>query len=454
MSARTIVVAATLALAAPALAAPQSEAPLCRGDGTRLALLVGNQSYTGAMQPLANPRRDVAAFGKLLCDNGFTVYRHADLDIASFDGAVGGFAAASKGAKTTLVYYSGHGFAAGRQNWLAPVDAGVGCADIGDEDAADTTRLRRRLVNLDEDVLRRLDPRSDQIVILDACRTDPVRGCKGGGGSPSLVKGFSRTPAGGGRLVVYATQDRQPALDVVEGADTSPLMTAMLRRFAADPRRDWLPAFGEVTREVASLTRNRQLPNLDVGIPPTGCLAASCEAVRIEGTAAPDPAVLAFIAASSDRALLERFRTSPTVAIRTAVEQRLAALSAFDVPAVSRVQPQPAVPIVRPAPEKASVLPSVAPDPACQAEFAAKRRGGELGPQPDEAGYLRWCMARRQLPQNAVASPPKVVSSSVSTAARSPKACRDEFALKKRSGELGPNPSEDGYLRWCASERR
>src|ERR1700676_3944285 len=45
------------ALNVGALAAPASEV-VCRGDGTRVALLIGNQDYVGAMQALANPRRD------------------------------------------------------------------------------------------------------------------------------------------------------------------------------------------------------------------------------------------------------------------------------------------------------------------------------------------------------------------------------------------------------------
>jgi len=68
------------ALNVGALAAPASEV-VCRGDGTRVALLIGNQDYVGTMQALANPRRDTTAFAGLLCQNGFTVFRHADLDV-------------------------------------------------------------------------------------------------------------------------------------------------------------------------------------------------------------------------------------------------------------------------------------------------------------------------------------------------------------------------------------
>jgi formylglycine-generating enzyme required for sulfatase activity len=285
--AMTLLAAALAAASHPAQAAPVSEVA-CRGDGTRVALLIGNQDYVGTMQPLDNPRRDIAALGALLCQHGFTVFRHADLDVSSFDTTVESFARAAKGTKTALVYYSGHGFAVGRRNWLAPVDARLGCDDIAG-DGSDVTRLKRRLVDLDEDVLSRLDGAGDLIVILDACRTDPVKGCRGGA-APSLVKGLVRTSASNARLIVYATQDGQVALDKVRGSETSPLITAMLRRLPENPRRDWVTAMLAVSAEVHALTERKQRPNIDVSLAPQGCLALECGALAPPAPVAPvDP---------------------------------------------------------------------------------------------------------------------------------------------------------------------
>jgi len=162
----------------------------------------------------------------------------------------------------------------GRRNWLVPVDAQLGCEDIAG-DGGDVTRLRRRLVDLDEDVLSRLEGAGDQIVILDACRTDPVRGCRGGA-TPSLIKGLVRPMSSSARLIVYATQDGQVALDNVKGSETSPLITAMLKRLPENPRRDWVTAMLDVSEEVLTLTRNKQRPNIDVNLRPKGCLALDC----------------------------------------------------------------------------------------------------------------------------------------------------------------------------------
>jgi formylglycine-generating enzyme required for sulfatase activity len=344
-------------------AAPVSEVA-CHGDGTRVALLIGNQDYVGTMQPLDNPRRDIAALGALLCQHGFTVFRHADLDVNSFDATIETFARAAKGTKTALVYYSGHGFAVGRRNWLVPVDARLGCEDIsGDE--RDATRLQRRLVDLDENVLARLEGAGDQIVILDACRTDPVRDCRGGA-TPSLIKGLVRTNASNARLIVYATQDGQVALDKVKGSETSPLITAMLRRLPENPRRDWVTAMLSVSAEVHALTDRRQRPNIDVSLAPHGCLAPECKVL-----ASPQPAEDPDAAVRRDYQFAEKQDTSevweeflrkhPSGLYAAAARQRLARL----IPPVQPVTPPtPVQPTMVSPPVAPALPPDTKPKPA------------------------------------------------------------------------------------------
>src|SRR5947207_2516758 len=82
-------------LQAPAGAAPVAEVA-CRGDGSRVALLIGNAAYTGSLSPLANPQRDTAAFAAILCQHGFTVFRNGDLDVKAFDATMKAFAREAK----------------------------------------------------------------------------------------------------------------------------------------------------------------------------------------------------------------------------------------------------------------------------------------------------------------------------------------------------------------------
>jgi len=305
--------------AADVQAASQSDVPVCRAAGKRFALLIGNQDYKGLMSTLANPRRDTQAFANLLCGNGFTVYRYSDLDISGFDAALAQFANVTRGAQTSLVYYSGHGFAAAGRNWLVPIDAGLDCNNLGNADNADVNFLQRRLVDLSSGVLGRLEGSGDQIVILDACRTDPIRSCFRGGAGPTLVKGFDRVSTSSGRLVLYATQNGKPARDAVPGSDTSPLMTAMVKKLPLTPQRDWLSAMGDVSREVAALTQQEQVPNLDVSIPPQGCLAGNCDGPTTPGspqaTAPVSDPCASYGAHVEEKSILH---TTPTVTVNVA----------------------------------------------------------------------------------------------------------------------------------------
>jgi formylglycine-generating enzyme required for sulfatase activity len=365
-------------------AAPASEVA-CRGDGTRVALLIGNQDYVGTMQPLDNPRRDIAALGALLCQHGFTVFRHADLDVTSFDSTVETFARAAKGTKTALVYYSGHGFAVGRKNWLVPVDARLGCEDIS-ADAVDVPpRLERRLIDLDKDVLSRLEGAGDQIVILDACRTDPVKGCRGGA-TPSLIKGLVRTSASSARLIVYATQDGHVALDRIRGSETSPLIAAMLKRLPENSRRDWVSAMGEVSREVFTLTDRKQRPNIDFSLPPQGCLALDCGLLPVVDpcNAAADhwrsAEIMASLAGFEDH--LARFPTCAFAGLARAKIGELKTKTVVVVPPVPPATPsvpaQPAVvapPLMPPSPSEMKPRPAVGvfPTPPRFAPLSSER---------------------------------------------------------------------------------
>ena len=148
---------------------------------------------------------------------------------------------------------------------MVPVDARLSCEDISG-DGSDVSRLRRRLVDLDDDVLSRLEGVGDQSVILDACRTYPVKGCEGGD-APSLIKGVVRTGANNARLIVDATQDGRVALDNEQGSDTSPLITAMMERLPENPRRDWVTTMLDVSKEVLTLTSNNQRPKGPLCVP-------------------------------------------------------------------------------------------------------------------------------------------------------------------------------------------
>ena len=89
-----------------------------------------------------------------------------DLDKPSFDRLVADFGKQIQGADVALFYYAGHGMQVQGTNWLVPTDANPTRAQD----------LDFQMVNA-ELVLKQMDGAGTRlnIVILDACRNNPVR---------------------------------------------------------------------------------------------------------------------------------------------------------------------------------------------------------------------------------------------------------------------------------------
>src|SRR5262245_3133699 len=81
---------------------------------TRLALLIGNQSYSEKVGPLKNPHNDIALVGAALEKVGFKVTRIKDAGYKAIDTALKRHIQEVRRAgqdTISLVYYSGHGAA-------------------------------------------------------------------------------------------------------------------------------------------------------------------------------------------------------------------------------------------------------------------------------------------------------------------------------------------------------
>jgi uncharacterized caspase-like protein len=94
---------------------------------SRLALLIGNQSYVGKIQPLKNQHNDIKTVGHALETIGFKVTSLPDAGRRQTLSAVKSLAAElAKGAPSAIgfLYYSGHGVAhpEDRANYLNSID--------------------------------------------------------------------------------------------------------------------------------------------------------------------------------------------------------------------------------------------------------------------------------------------------------------------------------------------
>ncbi|RWD94885.1 MAG: peptidase C14 caspase catalytic subunit p20, partial [Mesorhizobium sp.] len=91
------------------------------------------------------------------------VFVARDLTKLQFEEQFRNYLAAADGADLAVVYYSGHGFQIGGENFLIPVDASL-------KAAAD---IEVQAIKLD-DVLEQMRSKSKiQVIILDACRNNP-----------------------------------------------------------------------------------------------------------------------------------------------------------------------------------------------------------------------------------------------------------------------------------------
>jgi murein DD-endopeptidase MepM/ murein hydrolase activator NlpD len=242
-------------------------------EARRVALVIGQNAYTAGWQPLANPRRDAERMAALLTKHGFEVIACDstapgcfDLTHESLTNAAATLKARAAGAELALVFYAGHGGEGPQGNVLAATDSDFDCQ---------TLAVRRGvLVN---DFLDATAPARHKIVILDACRNNPLAiACPLPKGAKALS--FARIEPGGLRdfLLVTSTQFGQEALD--GPPDThSPFATALLNAFEESPSVYFDQVLNQVARatyEAAQQQRFTQIPGRVVGgEAPAECLA-------------------------------------------------------------------------------------------------------------------------------------------------------------------------------------
>ncbi|WP_292081349.1 caspase family protein [Mesorhizobium sp.] len=132
-------------------------------QGNRVALVIGNSKYVYA-PALPNPASDARLMADVLRKVGFNVIEGVDLDYAEMRDRLNKFTEASYDADTALIYYAGHGMQVNGKNYLIPVDA----------ELTAPAHLKTRTVQMDE-LLAALPPDpAVGIVILDACRDNPL----------------------------------------------------------------------------------------------------------------------------------------------------------------------------------------------------------------------------------------------------------------------------------------
>jgi len=177
----------------------------------RLALVVGNDSYQHATK-LRNARNDANAIGRELESAGFSVTRVLDATRDGMDDALGNFLRRIQKGDEVVFFFSGHG--------SQPPNLGPHLLPI------DIRPTDNRVIERNGQSLEKLTDELNQrarfsLIIIDACRDDPLRESATG---RSIAPGstLTRIEPPKGSLVIMAASKGQQALDRLGNNDPVP----------------------------------------------------------------------------------------------------------------------------------------------------------------------------------------------------------------------------------------
>ena len=221
----------------------------------KVALVMGNSAYQHAVE-LPNPKNDAKLMAETFRTAGFTVIEGEDLDKNSMASLVDQFTEAAFDADIAVIYYAGHGLQVEGQNYIVPIDGQL-------ETAA---QLKTRTIQVDKLLSALPSDPAVSIVILDACRDNPLarslakalpasRSAATGGLAPVQTNG--QTANSGGLLIAYSTDPGAVALD---GKGVNSPYTTALARHLATPGLEIQSALTRVRADVSEATGGAQHP--------------------------------------------------------------------------------------------------------------------------------------------------------------------------------------------------
>jgi hypothetical protein len=209
--------------------------------GRRVALVIGNRNYV--RNPLTNPLNDAQDMQRALTADGFQVTVATDTTLKSMQKSIREFGASVRAGDTALFYYSGHGLQVRGVNYLLPIDFLAQSDDAVPDEAYPAQRV--------QELLEQAGARF-RIVILDACRDNPLPSSK------SLGRGLAPMNGGEGTYIVFATAENTVASD--NPGQRNGLFTKHLLSVMNEPGLTLDQVLKETKRRVAQESRNLQRP--------------------------------------------------------------------------------------------------------------------------------------------------------------------------------------------------
>ncbi len=187
-------------------------APTSTPPEKRVAILIGNANYQAS--PLDNPVNDVQDLAKQFTSVGFETVLLSNADARAMKFVLANKADTLREATCVVYHYAGHGFQAGGENYLVPVDFPL------DDSAGASLTQAVTLGSVLSDLEKYTSAKCVKMVVLDCCRNNPFTespSSNGEGRSISgkrIAKGMAApasTPRG--TILCFATDPGQVALD-------------------------------------------------------------------------------------------------------------------------------------------------------------------------------------------------------------------------------------------------
>ena len=236
-----------------------------------MALVIGHNAYK-ELHALDNPGADAQSLAQLLSERGFDTISCDgkrpgcfDLTREGLSAAIEQLKAKSQDAALAFVFYAGHGMEAAEGNVLVPVDANVDC---------ERQQVARGV--LVDEVLEALAGARQKIVVLDACRNNPLGEICPPATKAKLTFRDFKVPDAGNFLLVSSTKPGQVADDGLAGAH-SPFARALLAALSGTPNVHFDQVFNRVSKAVIEETSKgnfTQIPEVLIrGGAPEDCLA-------------------------------------------------------------------------------------------------------------------------------------------------------------------------------------
>ena len=171
--------------------------PPAIASSDRVALVIGNRDYS--FSPLNNSVNDAQDMKAKLEKLGFEVIYYQNAPQIVMDSAVEEFGRQLEGRQTGLFYYAGHGVQYEGENYLIPVDF--------DGKSMSESALKYKSLNVGHLLETMKNAKSPvSIVILDACRTNPIKKTSRSiGFGDRGDRGLANISGPDGSLIAFAT---------------------------------------------------------------------------------------------------------------------------------------------------------------------------------------------------------------------------------------------------------